>query len=52
MLALAVLAGAKHISHFAILRNDNALRTLFKWNKFPDDTTFGRIFSFIFCKEL
>ena len=55
MLALGVLAGAKHLSHLAILRNDNALRTLFKWKSFPDVTTFGRIFKLFSqknCKEL
>ena len=39
-----VLAGAKHISHMALLRYDDALRALFCWANFPDDTTFGRIF--------
>lgn len=55
MLALGVLAGAKRLSHLAILRNDSALRTLFKWNSFPDETTFGRIFRLFSpknCKEL
>lgn len=55
MLALGVLAGAKRLSHLVILRNDNALCTLFKWKKFPDETTFGRIFKLFSpknCKEL
>ncbi len=44
ILTMGVLAGAKHISHLAILRTDSALRSLFRWEKFPDDTTVGRIF--------
>lgn len=55
MLALGVLAGAKRLSHLVILRNDEALRTLFKWSSFPDETTFGRIFRLFShknCKEL
>ena len=55
MLAMGVLAGAKHISHLAILRADTAIRSLFKWNDFPDGTTFGRIFRLFtprHCKEL
>ncbi|MGD9878150.1 MAG: transposase, partial [Desulfococcus sp.] len=32
MLVMGVLAGAKHISHLAILRSDTAIRHLFKWN--------------------
>lgn len=55
MLVMGVLAGAKHISHLAILRSDTAIRHLFKWNDFPDDTTFGRIFRLFtprHCKEL
>lgn len=55
MLVMGVLAGAKHISHLAILRADTAIRHLFKWNDFPDDTTFGRIFRLFtprHCKEL
>lgn len=54
MLAFGVLAGAKHISHLSILRADNVLRALFKWDQFPDDTTFGRIFKLFshrHCKE-
>lgn len=55
MLAMGVTAGAKHISHLFILRTDDVLRTLFKWEKFPDGTTFGRIFKLFtpkHCKEL
>lgn len=55
MLAMGVLAGAKHISHLVILRTDTAIRSLFKWNDFPDGTTFGRIFRLFtprHCKEL
>jgi hypothetical protein len=44
MLALGVLAGAKHLSHLAILGCDPVLRKLFNWEQFPDETTFGRIF--------
>ncbi len=44
MLILGVLAGVKHISHMAILRSDNVLRSIFVWEKFPADTAFGRIF--------
>ena len=55
MLAMAVLTGAKHMSHMFIIRTDSALRSLFKWEKFPDDTTIGRIFKLFTaknCKEL
>jgi hypothetical protein len=55
MLAMGVLAGAKHISHLAILRTDTVLRSLFRWDDFPDATTFGRIFKLFtprHCKEL
>jgi hypothetical protein len=55
MLAMGVLAGAKHISQLVILRADTAIRRLFKWNDFPDGTTFGRIFRLFtprHCKEL
>jgi hypothetical protein len=44
VLMFGVLAGAKHISHMALLRYDEALCALFSWDNFPDDTTFGRIF--------
>ena len=55
MLMMGVLAGIKHISHMVILRNDDVLRSLFRWEKFPDNTTFGRIFRLFsprHCKEL
>jgi hypothetical protein len=44
MLMFGVLAGARHISHMVILSSDSVIRKLFKWDGFPDDTTFGRIF--------
>ncbi len=44
MLAFGVLVGVKHMSHMAILRTDEVLRALFKWDKFPVSTSFGRIF--------
>ncbi len=55
MLTVGVLAGVKHLSHMAILRSDSVLRKLFNWEKFPDDTTLGRIFKLFtpkHCKEL
>jgi hypothetical protein len=55
ILALGVLAGAKHLSHLVILRYDSVLRKIFKWDQFPDETTFGRIFRLFSqknCKEL
>jgi hypothetical protein len=41
--------------HTIILKNDDVLRALFRWDKFPDATTFGRIFRLFsarHCKEL
>lgn len=55
MLTFGVLTGAKHISHLAILRADTVLRALFRWDDFPDATTFGRMFKLFthkHCKEL
>ena len=55
MLVFGVLVGVKHMSHMALLRSDEVLRTLFKWDKFPVDTSFGRIFKLFtqkHCKEL
>ncbi len=55
MLMFGVLAGAKHMSHMAILRSDEVLRALFRWDKFPVSTSFGRIFKLFtqkHCKEL
>lgn len=44
LVMMGVLAGAKHISHMALLRTDTVIRTLFGWIKFPDATTISRIF--------
>ncbi|HKL81382.1 MAG TPA: IS1380 family transposase [Desulfobacter sp.] len=55
MLAIGVVAGVKHLSHMAIIRSDDVIRSLFKWEHFPDDTTMGRIFKLFnqkHCKEL
>lgn len=55
MLVMGVLTGAKHLSHMAIIRTDSAIRSLFNWKQFPDDTTFGRIFKLFGhknCQEL
>jgi hypothetical protein len=55
MLILAVLAGAKHMSHVVIIRADSVIRTLFNWEEFPVDSTFGRIFKLFThcnCNEL
>lgn len=55
ILAIGVLAGAKHMSHLAILRADAVICALFKWDNFPDDTTFGRLFKLFrpkHCQEL
>jgi hypothetical protein len=55
MLVMGVVAGAKHMSHLALLRTDAVIRALFRWNNFPDDTTFGRLFKLfrrVYCHEL
>ncbi|GAB6161176.1 IS1380-like element ISEcp1 family transposase [Desulfothermus naphthae] len=55
ILMMAVLAGAKHMSHVFILRSDLALRSLFKWERFPDYTTINRVFKLFnprHCNEL
>ena len=55
MLMMGVLAGIKHMAHTIILRNDGVLCALFRWDRFPDATTFGRIFRLFsprHCKEL
>ncbi len=55
MLSMGVLAGAKHMSHLVILKSDTVLRSLFRWDEFPDDTTFGRVFKLFtpkHCNEL
>ena len=44
MLILGVLAGAKPLSHLARLRTARVIRWLFNGEKFPDDSTIGRIF--------
>ena len=41
ILAQGVLAEAKHLSYLIILRYDSVLRKNFKWDQFPEDTTFG-----------
>jgi len=55
ILMMGVLAGAKHMSHLAIMRTDSVICKLFKWDKFPDNRTFGRIFKLFnqkHCHEL
>ena len=55
MLILGVLAGVKHMSHMAILKSDQVIRSIFDWEKFPDDSTLSRIFklfSHSSCNEL
>jgi len=55
ILMLGVIAGAKHMSHMALLRTDSVLRSLFDWENFPDDSSLGRIFqlfSHASCQEL
>lgn len=55
MMILGVLAGAKHMSHIAMLRTDNVLRKIFGWVKFPVASTLGRIiktFSWVNCDEI
>jgi hypothetical protein len=44
MLMMGVLAGAKHLSHLAILKADVPIRKLFGWELFPDASTFGKLF--------
>jgi len=54
-LILGVFAGAKHMAHLAILSNDSVLKRIFKWDRFPDASTFSRIFKLFrhgFCHEL
>ena len=43
MVMFGVLAGAKHINQLVILGADTVITTLFKWDRFPDSTTFSRI---------
>ena len=55
MLMMSVLAGVKHMAHTVMVKNDEVLRALFRWDKFPDATTFGRIFRLFspgHCMEL
>lgn len=55
MLAFGVICGIKHMSHMAILRADKVLRSIFNWDKFPVDSSFGRIFKLFShrsCHEL
>jgi len=55
MLIMAVLAGARHMSHVMIIRADSVLRTMFNWDSFPADSTFSRIFKLFDhcnCNEL
>ena len=55
MLMMGLLTGIKHMAHTIILRNDDVLRALFRWDIFLDATTFGRIFRLFsprHCKEL
>jgi len=51
MLIIGITAGAKHMSHLAIIRTDLGIRKLFDWLKFPSDSTFCRIFSLFTQKE-
>ena len=44
MLMMGVLAGVKHMANIIILKNDEVLRALFRWDISPDTTTFGRVF--------
>ncbi len=55
MLMMSVLSGIKHMAHTIMVKNDEVLRALFRWDKFPDPTTFGwisRLFSQSHCTEL
>jgi hypothetical protein len=55
ILVMGALAGAKHLSHLVILKNDHAFRALFRWESFPNYTTVSRIFKLFtpkHCKEL
>ena len=54
-LVMGVLAGARHMSDLKILRVDKIIRTLFEWERFPDNRTFGRVFrlfNHVHCNEL
>jgi len=55
MVMLGVIAGAKHMSHLAVLRGDHVLRSIFEWGQFPVDSSFGRLFRLFtpkHCAEL
>lgn len=55
ILMMGVLAGAKRMSHLAVLEGDTVLRTLFEWTIFPAASTLGRIFKLFnqkHCQEL
>lgn len=55
MMIMGVLAGAKHMSHVAMLRVDNVIRKIFGWTIFPVASTLGRIFklfSWANCDEI
>jgi hypothetical protein len=55
MVLLGVVAGTKHLSHIALLRGDQVLRSIFEWENFPVDSTLGRIFRLFspkHCAEL
>jgi hypothetical protein len=44
MVMMGALARAKHMSHPAISKADQAIRKLFGWELFPDASTFGKLF--------
>lgn len=44
MVMLGVLAGAKHMSHLAIIGGDSVLCRIFQWAHFPVASTLSRIF--------
>ena len=55
MLILGVFSGAKHMAHLTILSSDSVLKKIFNWDRFPDSSTFSRVFKLFkhdFCHEL
>jgi len=55
MVMLGVLAGAKHMSHLAIVGSDSVLCRIFQWKYFPVASTFSRMFKRFthkYCEEL
>jgi hypothetical protein len=55
MVIVGVMAGAKHLSHLAVLRGAHVLRSIFEWDRFPADSTVGRLFRLFtpkHCAEL